>query len=106
MDCHGNNNNSNGKGKGNKGALSHMIMMALCCGAPIIILLLVPFLIKIGASGLAKPLAVIVPFICPLMMVFMMSMMFKGRRDKTNTNESHQNVKPQLDQKTQEEYKK
>ncbi|MHB8061684.1 MAG: hypothetical protein ACYDG2_03450 [Ruminiclostridium sp.] len=104
MNCHGNNNSDgNRKEKGHKGHLSHMLMMALCCGAPIIILLLVPFLIKNGASGLAKPLAVIAPFICPLMMVFMIPMMFRGRKDKANNNKSHQNENLQLNQKTQEE---
>jgi len=101
MKCHG--NNRDGNGKGHKGHLSHMLMMALCCGAPIIILLLVPFLIKNGSSGIAKPLTVIAPFICPLMMVFMIPMMLKGGKNKAKKDECQQNERQQLDEKTQEE---
>jgi len=103
MNCHGNNNNSDGnkKGKGHKGHLSHMLMMALCCGAPIILLLIVPFLIKNGGSGIAKPLTVIAPFICPLMMVFMIPMMLRGGKDKAKKNQCHQSENLQLDEKMQ-----
>lgn len=102
MKCHGNNSDDNGHGKSHKGHLSHLLMMALCCGAPIMIILLVPFLIKNGASGIAKPLTVIAPFLCPLMMVFMIPMMLKGGKDKAKKDECHQNENLQLNEKTKE----
>ena len=53
--CHENNDNNNGNEKGkHKGHLSHMLMMALCCGAPILILLIVPFWPKTGVRGWQK----------------------------------------------------
>lgn len=105
MNFHGNNDNKNGNGKGNshKGHLSHMLMMALCCGAPILILLIVPFLAKNGGAGMAKVLAGIAPFLCPLMMLFMIPMMFRGKKDNADKNECHPNKQLKLDEKTQEE---
>lgn len=101
MNCHKNhNNNSNNQSSKRKGHMSHMLMMALCCGAPLIILLLVPFLINIGGSSIAKPLAAIAPFICPIMMVFMIPMMLKGHNNNSaQKDECHQN-KTAADEKT------
>ncbi len=88
MNCHGNHNNGNsngnGHGNGHKG-ISHMLMMVLCCGAPVLILLLIPFISKVGGTGVSSVLAGIAPFLCPLMMVFMLPMMFKGGRNAGNT---------------------
>jgi quinol-cytochrome oxidoreductase complex cytochrome b subunit len=81
MNCHGNHDNNN-QGKKQRGHLSHMLMMLICCGIPVIILFLVPFLIKNGGSAVAKPLAFIAPFICPIMMIFMLPMMFKGNHGR------------------------
>lgn len=91
MNCHGNHNKNN-KGRKQKGFMSHMLMMALCCGAPIIILLLLPLLINSGGSAIAKPLATIAPFICPIMMVFMIPMMLKGHKSG-NKKECCENTK-------------
>ncbi len=77
MNCHGSHSNTDNK---HKGHFSHMLMMVLCCSTPVIILLFVPFLLNNGASALAKPLAAIAPFICPIMMVFMIPMMLKGHK--------------------------
>ena len=63
------------------GHMSHMWMMALCCGAPLVLLLVISVL---GASlpGLKALLISILPFICPIMMIAMLPMMFMhGRRD-------------------------
>lgn len=98
MNCHGSHNNADNK---HKEHFSHMLMMVLCCGAPVIILLLVPFLLNNGASALAKPLAAIAPFICPIMMVFMIPMMLKGHKHnqgKENCCQDKTNV--QTDQKS------
>lgn len=101
MNCHGNNDNNNGNANGkHKGHLSHMLMMALCCGAPILILLAVPLLIKNGSTGLAGTLSLIAPFLCPLMMVFMMPMMMRGNKDKQNKNEYPQSRPMQLEENT------
>ena len=51
---------------------------------------------------MAKTLSVIAPFICPLMMVFMIPMMFKGNKDKRDKID-HQNRSLQIDEKTHEE---
>ena len=93
MNCHGNHNNNNNQNKKHKGHMSHMLMMALCCGAPLIILLVVPFLINNGGAAIAKPLATIAPFICPIMMVFMIPMMLKGHNNSAQKDECHENSK-------------
>lgn len=103
MNCHGKNTNrSNENGNGHKGHLSHMLMMALCCGAPVIIILMVPLIGKIGGSGVSKVLLGIAPFLCPLMMVFMILMMFKGNKDKGSDSDCPQNKQLLPGEKTQE----
>ena len=57
-----------------KGHMSHMWMMALCCGVPIVILIIMPLL---GISLFKGALLGIVPFICPIMMMIMMPMMMR-----------------------------
>lgn len=59
--------------------LKHMLHMVLCCGLPIIIIFLLPFIAKFSPGG-ATLLGVIAPFICPIMMGGMMLMMFRGRK--------------------------
>jgi len=59
-----------------KGHMSHIKMMAICCGAPVLLLLLLPLL---GYKGF---LLGILPFICPIMMVAMMPMMMGMGRNK------------------------
>jgi Na+/melibiose symporter-like transporter len=94
MNCHGKHDNRNEKEnencheKGQRGHLSHMLMMALCCGAPIIILLLIPLISKAGGPGTAKFFAAVAPFLCPLMMVGMLPMMFRGGKGKTSKGSS------------------
>lgn len=60
------------------GHMSHMWMMALCCGAPIIILLAV-LLLGSSLPGLKIALLSIAPFLCPIMMIPMMFM--HGRQE-------------------------
>ena len=86
MNCHGS-NTTGGDGQENghsrKGHMSHMLMMVLCCAVPIVILLLLPVIGRIGGAGISKALSGIVPFLCPLMMIIMMApMIFKGRKEK------------------------
>ncbi len=87
MNCHGNNNTGENKnGNGHKGHIAHMLMMALCCGAPILIVLLLPLIGRIGGEGVSRTLAWIAPFLCPLMMIFMLPMMFKGNKKRDTEN--------------------
>ncbi|OPX42467.1 hypothetical protein CLHUN_35920 [Ruminiclostridium hungatei] len=95
MNCHGNHNNN--QNKKHKGHMSHMLIMALCCGAPLILLLVVSFLINNGGAAIARPLAAIAPFICPVMMVFMIPMMLKGHK-----NNNAQKTVCQADARTEE----
>jgi len=64
-----------------KGHLHHMWMMVLCCGAPILILGVIS-LLGTSFSGSRAVLTTALPFICPIMMIAMIAMMFK--KDKGN----------------------
>ena len=75
MNCHGNNKNEENK---KHNPMKHMLMMVLCCGLPLLIIVALPF-INIG-GGFKAAIGGIAPFICPIMMVFMMWMMFKDRK--------------------------
>lgn len=92
MNCHGN----HGNGKKGKSHLSHLFMMALCCGAPILLILLVPLFARVGGSGTANFISVIAPFLCPLMMVFMIPMMFRGRKDNEKKHDCCQDNTKQI----------
>lgn len=62
----------------------HMKMMAICCGTPILLLLLLPLL---GYKGV---LLNIIPFICPIMMFVMMPMMMWRRKNNTSNDNCHE----------------
>lgn len=91
MKCHDNKNHNNGSHKHNP--IKHMLHMVLCCGLPILIIGLLPVISKVS-PGASKLLAGIAPFICPLMMFFMIPMMFGGNKkgsccdNKNNENSS------------------
>jgi hypothetical protein len=93
MNCHGNNKNGENK---KHNPMKHMLMMVLCCGLPFIIIGALSF-INIG-TGLKTVIGGIAPFICPIMMVFMMGMMFKGSKHggccskKKEVNESQKEI--------------
>lgn len=88
MSCHGDNkNNQNGH---NHSPLKHMLHMVLCCGLPIVIVGLLPFISRISPSA-GSAVSKIVPFLCPIMMVSMMFMMSSGKKkgsccDNTNND--------------------
>lgn len=93
--CDHNSNNSNGNNQNNKhahkgGHMSHMWMMALCCGAPII-LFLVASLLGSSLPGLKAVLLSIAPFLCPIMMIGMIPMMFMHGRHDNNGHEEKPN---------------
>ena len=56
--------------------LGHVLMMILCCGLPILLLWLLPTIISVFPA--AAGLGAIIPLLCPIMMIPMMFMMFKG----------------------------
>lgn len=79
--CNNTPDNGNKQENKHKGHMSHMWMMALCCGAPVLLLFLLP-LIGTGMPGLNSVMFKIIPFICPIMMIAMIPMMF--RKNKGN----------------------
>lgn len=75
MNCHGNKNGENKK----HNPIKHMLMMVLCCGLPFLLVAVLPFL-NIG-GGFKALITGIAPFICPLMMLLMIPMMFRGMKN-------------------------
>lgn len=96
MNCSKNDDKKDNLKKNKKSHMSHMTMMAICCGAPILILVIITLL------GYQGALFTILPFICPIMMVLMMPMMLKGGdkgkpeptelTDQTEEKSSNQNL--------------
>jgi hypothetical protein len=64
-----------------------MWMMVLCCGAPILLLIVIS-LLGANFAGLKIALSGALPFICPIMMLIMMPMMFMRNK---NSGECHEN---------------
>jgi glucan phosphoethanolaminetransferase (alkaline phosphatase superfamily) len=71
-------NKNSHKGKEHS-PMKHMLHMILCCGLPIIIIAMLPFIASFSPA-MAGVLGVIAPFICPVMMGGMMIMMFCGNK--------------------------
>ncbi|NMM63323.1 hypothetical protein HBE96_11665 [Clostridium sp. P21] len=87
MNCHGDK-----KGTHKHNPLKHMMHMILCCGLPIIIIGLLPIITKLSPNT-GSVIGKITPFLCPIMMVFMIPMMIgKNKKEsccdskKSNTN--------------------
>ena len=84
MNCHGshdeNNENNENNNKGHKG---HMLMMLVCCGAPLLLFLVLPLLRGGYASGTGGFLPLLISLICPIMMIGMMFMMMRGNGNKS-----------------------
>jgi hypothetical protein len=84
MNCHGDNKNKEIKSKHH--GMNHMLMMVICCALPILLVVMLPFL---GfAPGLKLIIVSIAPFICPVMMVFMIPMMFMHSKEDKSSNET------------------
>lgn len=77
MNCHGDNKEKQGTHKHNP--LKHMLHMVICCGLPIIIIALLPFIAKLSPSA-GNAIGKITPFICPLMMLLMVPMMMGSNK--------------------------
>ena len=73
------NNHCNETENGNHSHKKHVPHMILCCALPILVLLSIPFISKIS-PGSSKFLILIAPFICPIMMISMIPMMFGGKK--------------------------
>jgi len=82
MSCHG--NNKENKGAHNHSPIKHLLHMVLCCGLPILIFAALPFISKVSPEA-SRILAVITPFICPIMMIVMIPMMLGGGPDKKSS---------------------
>lgn len=97
MNCHDNNKKDGGTHKHNP--MKHMLHMAICCGLPVIIIVLLPFIARLSPAA-GRILGVISPFICPIMMLVMMPMMFGGRKKESccsdNTREQDKSVNANL----------
>jgi hypothetical protein len=70
--------------KGKQGAQKHspmkqMLHMVFCCGLPIVIIGLLPLISRFSSSG-GGVITRIVPFLCPIMMLFMLPMMFGSNK--------------------------
>ncbi len=93
MKCHVNNKDNKDNKDGHKHSpLKYMLHMILCCGLPIVILVLLPLITRFSQST-GSVMARIVPFICPIMMIGMMAMMFGNKKssccDKTNSDKTN-----------------
>ncbi len=78
---------------GSKGhsPMKHMLHIILCCGIPMLIIFLLPFIAGISPAA-AGVLGVITPFICPIFMGGMLFMMF--RKDKHSCCKEEENTEP------------
>ena len=71
--------------------IKHLLHMILCCGLPILIFLALPFISSVN-PGASRILAVIAPFICPIMMIGMIPMMLgRGSNKKSSYCENKEN---------------
>lgn len=91
MNCHGDNKEK--QGTHNHSPLKHMWHMILCCGLPIVIIGLLPVIARYSpaTSGLLGRIA---PFLCPIMMLMMLPMMFNKNKkgnccDNANVNQDN-----------------
>ena len=94
MKCH--EDNKGGQGAHKHSPLKHMLHMALCCGLPIIIIGSLPLITRFSpATG--GILGRIAPFLCPILMISMLPMMFRGNKKGSccdDTNKNQGNDKP------------
>ncbi len=80
MSCHG--NNKDNQGSHNHSPLKHMLHMLICCGLPILIIGALPLIAGYSPEA-GKWLGKLAPFLCPIMMISMMLMMFRGNKKRS-----------------------
>ena len=91
MNCH-----EDSKENSKLNPLKHMLHMIICCGLPIIIIALLPFIAKLSPSA-GNAIGKIAPFLCPLMMLLMVPMMMRSTKkgsccDIKKTNDDNEDV--------------
>jgi hypothetical protein len=64
--------------------------MAICCGLPIVIIGALPLIARLSPS-VAGVLGKIAPFLCPLMMIAMLPMMFGNNKKGSCCKDSNEN---------------
>ena len=74
--CNGKNEGQKQEPKKNLGHQKHIFMMILCCGAPLLVVSLLP-VISAVMPGSDTVLRTITPFLCPILMIGMIPMMVK-----------------------------
>lgn len=79
MNCHNTKNKNHSKHK--NGLNNHLLHMIICCGLPIAIIAMLPFIASLSPS-VAGVLGKIAPFFCPLMMLSMIPMMMRESKDQ------------------------
>jgi hypothetical protein len=77
MNCHGDNKEKQDAHK--HSPMKHMLHMIICCGLPIVVVGLLPLISKVSPSA-SNAITKIVPFLCPIMMLAMLPMMFGGNK--------------------------
>lgn len=77
MNCH--DENKEKKMVHKHSPLKHILHMALCCGLPIIIIGALPLITRFSPAG-GEIIGRITPFLCPIMMLLMLPMMFRGSK--------------------------
>lgn len=97
MNCHG--NNEKNQGKHSHSPLKHMWHMILCCGLPIVVIGLLPVIAKYSPAA-GGFLGRVAPLLCPIMMLMMLPMMFRGNKngsccdDKTENQDNNKSLQP------------
>lgn len=86
MNCHMNHDNDgNQQNHNGKNHIWHILMMVLCCGLPILLLSILS-IVKFSNPSIEQGLLNIVPYLCPIMMIAMIPMMFMGKNNKNSGN--------------------
>jgi hypothetical protein len=102
MSCHGNEKEKQGHHGHNP--LKHMLHMVLCCGLPLLIVSFLPAISRMSPNA-SIYVSKIVPFLCPLMMVFMFFSMARGQKKGSccdnSANTSNNSQAGQLDRPTE-----
>lgn len=78
MNCH----EDKKQGTHKHSPLKHMLHMVICCGLPIIVIALLPFIAKLSPNA-GSVIGRVTPFLCPIMMIFMMPMMMRSNKKDT-----------------------
>jgi len=88
-------NNKDNQEEHKHSPIKHMLHMVLCCGLPIVILALLPIITRFSTSA-GSIIAIVVPFICPVMMIGMIFMMRGGNKKSSccdKTNDDNKSIK-------------